>query len=244
MQELIRIVEDPRQCPYLPEESATLEVRLVTDVSLDEYGDLVLRGYRRFGIQVFRPVCTACEECRSMRVLVQQFKPGRTHKRIMKQNQNIRAELLGVSATEEHVELFNRYHQFMHEHRGWPLQEVTLETYYRDFVAGGTTSGKQWLYFEGERLVGVALMDEVPGAISLVYCFYDPDWRAQSPGTFSILTQLLYAQAKGLDYAYFGYWVQGCQSLNYKGQYRPHEVLRGLPKEFEPPVWDTSWPEV
>src|SRR5258708_26014977 len=109
MQELIRIVEEPRQCPYLPEEIATLEVRLVTDVSLAEYGDLVLRGYRRFGIQVFRPVCVGCEECRSMRVLVQQFRPGRTHKRIIKQNQNIRAELLGAFASEEHVDLFNRY---------------------------------------------------------------------------------------------------------------------------------------
>src|SRR5947209_911932 len=197
MQELIRIVEDPRQCPYLPDENATLEVRLVTDVSLEEYGDLVVRGYRRFGIQVFRPVCPGCEECKSMRVLVNQFKPGRTHKRVMKQNQHIRAELTEAFSSEDHVELFNRYHLFMHEYRGWPLQEVTLETYHRDFVAGGASSGKQWLYFDEEKLVGVALMDEVPGAISLVYCFYDPEWRALSPGTFSILTQLRYAQEKG-----------------------------------------------
>src|SRR5437764_14207600 len=99
MQELIRIIEDPRPCPYLPDASAILEVRLVTDVSLAEYGDLVERGYRRFGIQVFRPVCEGCEECRSMRVLAQQFEPGRTHRRILKQNQHIRAELRNAFAT-------------------------------------------------------------------------------------------------------------------------------------------------
>ena len=78
MRELIRLVEDPRQCPYLPDEIATLEVRLVTDVSPAEYGDLMARGYRRFGMQIFRPVCDTCEECRSMRVLVQEFTPNGT----------------------------------------------------------------------------------------------------------------------------------------------------------------------
>ena len=237
MRELIRLVEDPRQCPYLPEEIATLELRLVTDATPAEYGNLMARGYRRFGMQIFRPVCESCNECRSMRVLVGQFTPSRTQQRVLRSNSGIRAELHTAFATAEHVELFNRYHEFMHVHRGWSLQQVTLESYYRDFVAGGVESGKQWLYFDDEKLVGVALMDEVPGAISLVYCFYDPAWRGQSPGTFSILNQLRYAQATGLQYAYFGYWVEDCQSLAYKSHFRPHEILRGLPEEHGSPVW-------
>ena len=155
----------------------------------------------------------------------------------------IRAELHTAFATAELVDLFNRYHRFMHVHRGWPLQEVTLESYYRDFVAGGVESGKQWLYFNEEKLVGVALMDEVPNAISLVYCFYDPAWRGQSPGTFSILNQLRYAKERGLRYAYFGYWVSGCQSLSYKSHFRPHEILRGLPEEHRQPVWVAARPD-
>jgi arginyl-tRNA--protein-N-Asp/Glu arginylyltransferase len=243
MRELIRIVEEPRECPYLPEENATLEVRLVTDVSPAEYSDLMARGYRRFGMQIFRPVCAGCEECRSMRVLVRQFTPTRSHLRILRQNRHIRAELHPAFATPEHIGVFNEYHRFMHLHRGWPPQRVTLDSYYQDFVAGGSDSAKQWLYFDGEKLVGVALMDEVPGAISLVYCFYDPAWRAQSPGTFSILNQLNYARLGGLEYAYFGYRVEGCQSLNYKSRFRPHEILCGLPEEHNPPVWIAAPPE-
>ena len=231
MRELIRITEDPRECPYLPEESATLEIRLVAEASPQEYGELMARGYRRFGMQIFRPVCETCTECRSLRVPVPEFTATGGHRRVMRQNQHIRAELHTAFATAEHVELFNSYHQFMHEHRGWPLQQVTPESYYRDFVAGAAGVGRQWLYFDQEKLVGVALMDEVPGAISLVYFYYDPAWRNCSPGTFSILNQLLYAQARGLEYAYFGYWVEGCQSLSYKARYRPHEVMRGLPEE-------------
>jgi leucyl-tRNA---protein transferase len=237
MRELLRIVEDPRQCPYLPHQDAMLEVRLLTDLTPEEYGELMKRGYRRFGLQVFRPVCEDCSECKSMRVPLRDFRFTRSHRRVLRANSHIRAELHTAFATEEHVELFNRYHEFMSDHRGWQLQEVTLDSYYRDFVAGGGESGKQWLYFDDERLVGVALMDEAPGAISLVYCFYDPDWRDLSPGTFSILTQLGYAQRRGLDYAYFGYWVEGCQSLTYKSRYRPHEILVGLPEEDGPQIW-------
>ena len=237
MQELFRVIEDPRTCSYLPQERASLEIRLVTNMDAGEYRDLMERGYRRFGIQIFRPACKSCRECRSMRVPVQQFTLSRSQKRVLRLNRHLRAELHPAFATGQHVDLLNRYHRYMHRHRGWPLQQVTLQTYYRDFVAGAADSGKQWLYFDGEVLVGVALMDAVPGAISLVYCYYHPEWRDQSLGTYSILNQLLWAKAAGFDYAYLGYWVEGCPSLSYKSRYVPHEILQGLPGEGQSAVW-------
>ena len=123
------------------------------------------------------------------------------------------------------------------KYRGWQEQEVTFETYHRDFVAGGREVGKQWLYYDRDRLVGVALMDQVADAISLVYFFYDPDWRPLSPGTYSILTQLLHAKAAGLRYAYLGYWIEECRSMNYKRRFTPLEVLLKQPAAGESPVW-------
>lgn len=237
MQELFRVIEDPRACSYLPHERASLEIRLLTNMNAREYGALMERGYRRFGIQVFRPACRSCSECRSMRVLLREFAPSRSQQRVLRRNRRLRAELQPAFATAAHVDLFNRYHRFMHRHRGWPLQQVTLQTYYRDFISGAADSGKQWLYFDEDTLVGVALMDEVPGAVSLVYCYYHPGWRDQSLGTFSILNQLLWAKSAGLDYAYLGYWVEGCQSLSYKSRYVPHEIMQGLPGEHESAIW-------
>ena len=76
MREIFRFVEQPRQCSYLPEETASLEVHGVTHMSPAEYADLLSRGYRRFGSQVFRPACESCRKCQSVRVLVQQFTPN------------------------------------------------------------------------------------------------------------------------------------------------------------------------
>jgi arginine-tRNA-protein transferase len=238
MREVFRFVEQPRQCSYLPEETASLEVRGIRDMSPAEYADLLARGYRRFGEQVFRPACGDCRKCQSIRVLVQQFSPNAGERRILRRNKNIRAELKPLFATTEHVKLYNLYHRFMHKHRGWPLQQTTLGSYTREFLSGASHSGRQWLYFVEEELVGVALMDEAPGAISLVYFFYHPGWRASSPGTFSILNQILYAKASNLQYAYLGYWIEACPSMSYKVRFRPHQMLMEYPGEDALPVWE------
>lgn len=238
MQETFRFIEKPRKCSYLPSETASLEVRCIDDMSPTEYADLLSRGYRRFGWQVFRPACRHCEKCRSVRVLAPRFHPSASQRRILRNNENIRVELHPLFATREHVELYNLYHRFMNEHRGWPLEYATLESYRDSFLSGTVSSGRQWLYFDGDRLVGVALMDEAPGAISLIYCFYDPGWRSKSPGTFSILNQLLYAKSLDLPYAYLGYWIESSRSMSYKGRFRPREVLRKYPAEGASPVWE------
>jgi arginine-tRNA-protein transferase len=172
-----------------------------------------------------------------MRVLVQDFTPSARDRRILHKNAAIRAELRPVFAAQEHVDLYNLYHRFMHEHRGWPLQQTTLSCYEEDFLSGASLPGRQWLYYKRDRLMGVAFMDEVPGAVSLVYCFYHPEWRASSPGAFSILNQLLYAKERKLQHAYLGYWIEACRSMSYKGRFRPHEILKEYPPADVSPVW-------
>lgn len=237
MRELFRMIEPPRRCGYLPAESASLEIRAVADLTASEYEELLARGWRRFGWQIFRPACRSCSACRSLRVPVGQFVPTASHRRILRKNADLRVELHPLFAAPEIVGLYNAYHRFMRDHRGWPLQQTTLAAYHDSFVSGPAQHGRQWLYFEGDELVAVAVMDETPGAISLVYCFHHPERRDRSLGTFSILNQILYAQRRGMEYAYFGYWIESCQSMEYKQKFRPHELLIDLPKEGHQPVW-------
>jgi arginine-tRNA-protein transferase len=75
-----------------------------------------------------------------------------------------------------------------------------------------------------------------------VYFFYDPAWRALSPGTFSILVQLEYARARGKPHAYPGYWIAENRSMAYKERFRPFEVLTGRPSDVESPEWSLHRP--
>ena len=238
MTELFHLVEQPRQCSYLPNEKASLEIRAIKDLSASEYVRLLSRGWRRFGWQLFSPACPKCRECRSIRVLAQEFQATAGQRRVQRKNEAIRAELHPLFIVRETVDLFNRYQKFMHEHRGWQLQHASAASYQDMFLSGPTALGKQWLYFSEDKLVGVAMMDEVaPHAVSLVYFFHDPDWRPQSPGVFSVLTQIDYAKACGFPYAYLGYWIKECQSMNYKNRFAPYEMLDEYVKEGDSPVW-------
>ena len=49
---------------------------------------------------------------------------------------------------------------------------------------------------------------------------------ARSLGTFDILSLLASARERGLPHVYLGYYVAGCQSMEYKRKFRPNEVLR------------------
>lgn len=237
MRELVQFVESPRQCSYLPWETASLEIRAIPQIGPAEYEDLLARGYRRFGWRIFRPACRSCTQCRSLRIPVQRWNASAGEKRVLRKNQGIRAELHPLFVTRQHFELYHRYHRFMHEHRGWPLGDIDPGAYREEFLSGDVDLGRQWLYFDQDRLVGVAVMDETPRAISLVYFFYDPAWRALSPGTFSILNQILYAKSRGLEYVYLGYWIENCPSMSYKRRFRPHEILCEYPVRTATPVW-------
>jgi arginine-tRNA-protein transferase len=216
---------------------ASLELRGIASMTPEEYADLLARGYRRFGWQVFRPACRNCAKCISVRIPVQRFTPSAGERRVLRKNTDIRAELHPLFMTREHIALYNTYHRFMRQHRNWPGNQTTPDSYAQEFLSGARDTGRQWLYFDQNRLVGVSIMDEVPGAISLTYFFYDPDWRTDSPGTFSILTQIDYARSRGLDYAYLGYWIDECQSMRYKGRFKPLEILTHYPEETESPIW-------
>jgi arginyl-tRNA--protein-N-Asp/Glu arginylyltransferase len=237
LKQLFRIVEQPRRCSYLPTETAALDMRAIQSLSPLEYAVLLERGWRRFGWQVFRPACSQCRECRSLRVLAQQFNPTAAQRRVLRKNEHVRAELHPLFAAKELIALYNRYQRFMHEHRGWELQRATAESYFDMFLSGPSDLGRQWLYFDDDQLVGVAMMDLAPQAISLVYFFHDPEWRSESPGVFSILNQILYAKRNGLPHAYLGYWIEDCQSMNYKNRFVPHEMLEEYVAEEAIPLW-------
>ena len=237
MRELLRLLEEPRVCSYLPNEVASLEYRLVHGLEPERYEQLLARGYRRFGRQLFRPQCPGCRQCVSVRVLVNELEESKGFRRVRRRNAHIRVERSRPTVTNEQVDLYNRYHQLMHQLRGWRSDRILRGDYIESFVVGGGEFAWQWTYHDDDKLVGVALMDETPNAISLVYFFHDPDWRGLSPGTFSVLTQLDYARRAGKLHSYPGYWIPANRSMAYKSRFRPFERLVRHPAEHEEPHW-------
>ena len=74
-------------------------------------------------------------------------------------------------------------------------------------------------------LLGVALTDVLSDGLSMVYSFYDPEYRQRSVGTFMILDHIARARRMGLAYVYLGYWVRDSRKMDYKGRFLPQERL-------------------
>ena len=79
----------------------------------------------------------------------------------------------------------------------------------------------------GDELVGVAVTDVVPDALSAVYTFFAPEHAHRSLGGYAILRQVQRAREEGRPYVYLGFWLDGHPKMAYKRGYRPLEYLDG-----------------
>lgn len=226
MKSLFRYVAEPSTCGYLPEQQWSLEYEFVASVTSREYGERMARGWRRFGHALFRPACTACSACRSLRVVVPQFRWSRWYRRLRRLNEQDITLRIGVPrVTRAKMELYDRYHAFQAEFKGWPVHAVKdAEGYEQSFVRNPFPT-QEWSYFHGERLVGVGYVDVLPVGLSAIYYFHDPDYKSWSLGTWNVLCIIDQAARQGIEHVYLGYFVEGCPSMTYKARFTPNEVL-------------------
>lgn len=224
-------------CSYLPYEKQTLTYRVSLSLQATEYVELLSRGWRRQGIYFFRPTCPNCTKCRSLRVPVQSFRPSKSQRRTVRRNEDVQVRITSPRIDDEHIELFNRYHQDMQSRRGWKYRESTDESYAESFLGGHWTFDREMSFWRNGRLIGVSLIDVLDEVGSSVYFYHDPDWRSSSPGTYSMMCELGYARSIGLKHHYLGYWIKECQSMAYKSRFAPYELLESYVDDNVDPVW-------
>jgi leucyl-tRNA---protein transferase len=239
MRLLERVVEKPRICSYLPTERASLEVRVMVDVTPPEMEALLARGWRRFGPIYFRPSCAKCAECVSLRVLATRFTPNKGQRRAARACSRLR-RVVGVPGIDgARLALYAKWHEQRENARGWEPNPQTRDRYELEFAFPHPCIREVALYDDeaGGRLVGLGLFDETPNALSAAFFFHDPDYRRLSLGTANVLSLIADARTSGKPYVYLGYRVAGCASLRYKAKFIPHELLVGRPGMQDPPTW-------
>jgi leucyl-tRNA---protein transferase len=226
MESLFRYLAPPSRCGYLPDQTWRLEYDVVGDLSPAEYRDRMLGGWRRFGSSLFRPRCPSCTACRSLRVLVGRFRTNRSQRRVRKANEGVVGLRIGPpGVSRAKLDLYDRYHAYQAEAKGWPGHEVRdAQGYVHSFVENPFLT-QEWCYYLDNRLVGVGYVDDLPGALSAIYFFYDPDYRHLSLGTWNVLSLIDGAAARRIPFVYLGYYVAGCPSMAYKVRFVPNQLL-------------------
>jgi leucyl-tRNA---protein transferase len=214
------------QCAYLPDRFWQLTYAAIDELTQEEFHILINRGWRKFGNLLFRPTCPECTACQPIRVPVAEFKANRNQRRLIKKNDALIEMRVGEPIVDDsRVDLYIEHHRFHSETRSWPEQygDEAISSIF-NFISGPFPI-EEWSYYIDGRLVGIAYIDILPDGFSGVYFYHSPEHREYSLGNWICLTMIRRAQELALPYIYFGYYIKGSISMEYKAAFQPNEVL-------------------
>ena len=188
-----------------------------------EFDDRLQDGDRRQGLLLYRTACPDCQACEPIRLDVDRFEPRRWQRRVFNRGERDLTTQVGpLEPTLEKVRLYNRHKYGRNLCAG---EDAIDFDGYRAFLGESCCDSFEIRYLLDGKLVGVAITDRSARALSAVYCFFDPDAKRYSPGTYSILKQVDLAKRWGLQYVYLGLYIRGCEPMTYKAGFLPHERM-------------------
>jgi len=208
------------ECAYLPKRMARTRAFSCRDMPAELYHDFMDAGFRRSGDVFYQPICRGCRACRAIRLLVSGFSQNKSQRRCRKRNSDLKITIGPPRASDEKFDLYRRYQAQRHgkldeERDGFeaflyksPVQTVEIE--HRDGCG---------------KLMGIGICDISSRSLSSVYFYFDPQERKRGLGVYGALVEIDIARAMGIPYYYLGFWVEGCDTMQYKANFRPCEML-------------------
>ena len=217
-------ITEPAPCPYL---EGQMERKLFTHLAGSDAdtlnNTLTHAGFRRSQSIAYRPACDACSACKSVRVVLNDFTPSTSFRRLMRKNADLTREVCPPRTGREQYDLLRRYLDARHENGG--MADMTPG----DYVAMVEETAVDTFVTEYRTADGVLLAcllgDRMQDGISLVYSFFDPRAEKRSLGSFMILDQIARAKEAGHAHIYLGYLIEDCRKMAYKKRFAPLQRL-------------------
>lgn len=220
-------ITEPHDCPYLADRQSQSQGFVTSSLHAETYHDLMDMGFRRSGRVFYRPQCPSCQACVPIRIPVESFKRSKSQRRAWQRNSDVSVEISEPKLDDERVELYQRY--LNAQHPGSPQSNDPDGV--EEFLYNPVVESIEVSYRVGEgdhaKLIAVSILDVCSRSVSSVYHYFDPVEAKRSLGVFSVLMEVELTRAWHVPHFYLGYWIKGCQTMDYKGKYRPHELLVG-----------------
>lgn len=224
----------PSPCPYLPgREERKVFTHLIGRRATGLNDTLTQSGFRRSQTIAYRPACEGCRACVSVRVCTDDFRPGKSFRRVLERNADLIGRPIEPRPTSEQYGLFRDYLAARHAEGGMAdmtildyammIEDSHVETRLIEYRRRGPDSS-----ITGRGigpLMALCVTDILADGLSMVYSYYDPEQADRSLGTFMILDHIERARLQGLPHLYLGYWVDGSRKMGYKARFLPQERL-------------------
>jgi len=207
-------------CPYLQNRNWTTHAFRTELMPVTIYEELIDRGWRRSGDIFYRNACVGCAACIPLRVPTAGFTLSKSQRRTLGRNKDVEMTLLPSAYSPEIYDLYRRYQETRH-----PNDHDTGPEEFTRFLCNSPVTTAVSLYRVGGRLIAAGWIDILPNSLSSVYFVFDPDESNRSLGSYSILHEIELCRRMERAYYHLGFWVSGCQKMEYKSAFKPHEIL-------------------
>lgn len=225
-----------RVCSYFPEIIAPLEEVFLWNehISPEQTDEYLARGWRHISSYFYRNSCSNCRRCLPIRLRVDKFMPSKSQQRVIKKNSETDFKIFELMdfALKYFEQSYAIYNRFLHIR--YNRNPVDIGEYFTEFFVSPVKTLISALFINGE-LAGNGFLDLGKTSLSTIYFAFDPQFSFLSPGTFSIIKEIEWARKNGLKHYYLGYYIRELSSMNYKGLFRPFQLL-----DFETGRWKSG----
>jgi len=196
---------------------------LVGEDSQILHDQLTRNGFRRSHGTAYAQACPNCDRCIAMRVRAQEFICSRSQLRIAKRNKGITVNEVSAIANEEQYNLFKSY--LTSRHAGGDMENMVFSDY-KSLLEENSIETALIEFRQNDRLVSCVIVDKISDGFSAVYSFFDTEFDSRrSLGTYMILWLIDHVKAQNLDYVYLGFWINKCQKMSYKKNFKPFDYF-------------------
>lgn len=214
-------------CSYLPQQQQRLAFVLpATPLSPELYQQLIDANFRRSHHQLYRPHCSACQACQSVRLNPQQLTLSTSQRRLLKKAQQAAWHYQLVDApSQPYFALYQAYIAFKHPKSSmYPATQTDLDS----MLECSWLQVRFLEQYQNGRLMSVTVVDVLPDGLSAVYTFYHPDVSHFSVGKLAIINLATITAQLSKTWLYLGYSVDDCKKMAYKRNFTPQQrFIRG-----------------
>ena len=216
------VVVPEHQCPYLPGRLAQTRAFASSSIPGDLYHQFMDANFRRSGTVFYQPVCRDCRACMQIRVPIERFVASKSQRRTARKNADLSVTAHHPVATDEKFELYKRYLAGRHK----PANSDNRDSF-ELFLYDSPVETIEMCYRDpAGKLLAVGICDVSSQSLSSVYFFFDPAHEKRGLGTYGVLREVEFARQLEIPYFYLGYWIKGCETMDYKASFRPCEALQ------------------
>jgi arginine-tRNA-protein transferase len=195
-------------------------------VTAPQLDALLAGGWRHFGSLFFRYSAQhaadgALQTIMPLRIELARFTPGKSQRRVLRRNADIRWEVIPARAGDDVQALF-------HSHKQRFKDNVPDSIF--DFIAPGRPGVApcpclEFRALAGGELVAASFLALGETATSSIYAVFDPAHAARSLGTLTLLKEIEFSRARGCHFLYPGYATREPGAYDYKKRFAATQAL-------------------